>query len=221
MNSEKRFEIFKRLSIAIPNPSTELEHNSTFELLIAVILSAQATDKGVNIATRKLFRVANTPHAIAGLGIEGLESYIKTIGLYHAKAKNVIACCNMLIRNHGCKVPDAREALEALPGVGRKTANVILNTAFGKPTIAVDTHLFRLGNRIKIAPGKNVLQVEQKYLKTIPTEFLQDAHHLLILHGRYTCTARAPKCGECCIFDLCEYKCKTIPKLHLMAGEST
>jgi endonuclease-3 len=220
MNSEKRFEIFKRLSIAIPNPSTELEHNSTFELLIAVILSAQATDKGVNIATRKLFRVANTPHAIAGLGIEGLESYIKTIGLYHAKAKNVIACCNMLIRNHGSKVPDAREALEALPGVGRKTANVILNTAFGKPTIAVDTHLFRLGNRIKIAPGKNVLQVEQKYLKTIPTEFLQDAHHLLILHGRYTCTARAPKCGECCIFDLCEYQSKTIPKLHLMAGGS-
>ena len=221
MNSEKRFEIFKRLSFAIPNPSTELEHNSTFELLIAVILSAQATDKGVNIATRKLFRVANTPQAIAGLGIEGLESYIKTIGLYHAKAKNVIACCNMLMRNHNGKVPDTRESLEALPGVGRKTANVILNTAFGKPTIAVDTHLFRLGNRTKLAQGKNVLQVEQKYLKTIPTEFMRDAHHLLILHGRYTCTARAPKCGECCIFDLCEYKYKTIPKLHLMAGEST
>jgi len=221
MNSEKRFEIFKRLSLAIPNPSTELEHNSTFELLIAVILSAQATDKGVNIATRKLFIVANTPQAIASLGIEGLESYIKTIGLYHAKAKNVIACCNKLIREHNGKVPDTREALEALPGVGRKTANVILNTAFGKPTIAVDTHLFRLGNRTNLAPGKNVIQVEQKYLKTIPKEFMQDAHHLLILHGRYTCTARSPKCGECCIFDLCEYKYKTIPKLHLMAGEST
>ena len=221
MNSEKRFEIFKRLSLAIPNPSTELEHKSTFELLIAVILSAQATDKGVNIATRKLFIVANTPQAIASLGIEGLESYIKTIGLYHAKAKNVIACCNKLIRDHNCTVPDTREALEALPGVGRKTANVILNTAFGKPTIAVDTHLFRLGNRTNLAPGKNVLQVEQKYLKTIPTEFMQDAHHLLILHGRYTCTARAPKCGECCIYDLCEYKYKTMPKLHLMAGEST
>ena len=221
MNSEKRFEIFKRLSHAIPNPSTELEHNSTFELLIAVILSAQATDKGVNIATRKLFIVANTPQAIASLGIEGLESYIKTIGLYHAKAKNVIACCNKLIREYNGKVPDTREALEALPGVGRKTANVILNTAFGKPTIAVDTHLFRLGNRTNLAPGKNVIQVEQKYLKTIPKEFMQDAHHLLILHGRYTCTARSPKCGECCIFDLCEYKYKTIPKLHLMAGEST
>jgi len=221
MNLKKRFEIFKRLSLAIPNPSTELEHNSTFELLIAVILSAQATDKGVNIATRKLFIVANTPQAIASLGIEGLESYIKTIGLYHAKAKNVIACCNKLIREHNGKVPDTREALEALPGVGRKTANVILNTAFGKPTIAVDTHLFRLGNRTNLAPGKNVIQVEQKYLKTIPKEFMQDAHHLLILHGRYTCTARSPKCGECCIFDLCEYKYKTIPKLHLMAGEST
>jgi endonuclease-3 len=221
MNLEKRFEIFKRLSLAIPNPSTELEHNSTFELLIAVILSAQATDKGVNIATRKLFKVANTPQTIVGLGIEGLESYINTIGLYHAKAKNVIACCNMLIHEHNSKVPDTREALEALPGVGRKTANVILNTAFGKPTVAVDTHLFRLGNRTKLAPGKNVLQVEKKYLKSIPIEFMQDAHHLLILHGRYTCTARAPKCAECCIFDLCEYKYKTTPKLHLMDGGST
>jgi endonuclease-3 len=221
MNSEKRFEIFKRLSLAIPNPSTELEHSSPFELLIAVILSAQATDKGVNIATRKLFKIANTPQAISGLGIEGLESYIKTIGLYHAKAKNVIACCDRLMRDHNGKVPDTRQSLEALPGVGRKTANVMLNTVFGKPTIAVDTHLFRLGNRTKLAQGKNVLQVEQKYLKTIPKEFIQDAHHLLILHGRYTCTARAPKCGECCIFDLCEYKYKTIPKLHLMAGEST
>jgi len=219
MNAEKRFEIFKRLSIAIPHPTTELEHSSIFELLIAVILSAQATDKGVNIATRKLFKVANTPQAILDLGIEGLESYIKTIGLYHAKAKNVIACCEMLINKHNSEVPNTREALEALPGVGRKTANVILNTAFGQPTIAVDTHLFRLGNRTKLATGKNVLQVEQKYLRTIPKEFLQDAHHLLILHGRYTCTARNPKCGECCIVDLCEYTHKMIPKPHLMAGE--
>jgi endonuclease III len=221
MNAEKRFEIFKRLSSAIPNPSTELEHNSTFELLIAVILSAQATDKSVNIATRKLFKVANTPEAIASMGIEGIESYIKTIGLYHAKAKNVIACCEMLILNFNSKVPETREGLEKLPGVGRKTANVILNTAFGKPTIAVDTHLFRLGNRIKLATGKNVLQVEQKYIKTIPSEFIQNAHHLLILHGRYTCKARAPKCGECCIFDLCEYKHKNINSMHLMAGKST
>ncbi len=220
MNAEKRFEIFKRLSVAIPQPSTELEYNSTFELLIAVILSAQATDKGVNIATRKLFKVANTPQAVFDLGIAELESYIKTIGLYHAKAKNVIACCAQLIEKHASLVPNTRTALEALPGVGRKTANVILNTAFGQPTIAVDTHLFRLGNRTKLATGKNVLQVEQKYLKTIPKIFMQDAHHLLILHGRYTCTARNPKCGECCIVDLCEYKGKMIPKVHLMAGET-
>lgn len=219
MNAEKRFEIFKRLSIAIPKPTTELEYQSTFELLIAVILSAQATDKGVNLATRKLFANANTPQAIYNLSIEGLEGYIKTIGLFHAKAKNIIACCHMLITQHQGKVPHTREALEALPGVGRKTANVILNTAFGQPTIAVDTHLFRLGNRIKLATGKNVLAVEKKYLKTIPKEFLKDAHHLLILHGRYTCTARNPKCGECCIVDLCEYKHKLIPKPHLMAGE--
>ena len=218
MNAAKRFEIFKRLSVAIPNPTTELEYSSTFELLIAVILSAQATDKGVNIATRKLFKVANTPQAIFNLGVEGLETYLKTIGLYHAKAKNVIACCDMLIQQHNGLIPNTRAALEALPGVGRKTANVMLNTAFGQPTIAVDTHLFRLGNRTKLATGKNVLQVEQKYLKTIPKEFMQDAHHLLILHGRYTCIARAPKCGECCIFDLCEYKEKVIPKIHLMAG---
>ena len=220
MNAEKRFEIYKRLSLAIPQPTTELEHGSTFELLIAVILSAQSTDKGVNIATRKLFAVANTPQAIFALGIAGLENYIKTIGLYHAKAKNVIACCKQLIDLHDALVPNTRAALEALPGVGRKTANVILNTAFGQPTIAVDTHLFRLGNRTKLATGKNVLQVEQKYLKTIPQPFMQDAHHLLILHGRYTCTARSPKCGECCIFDLCEYKGKAIPKVHLMAGEA-
>ena len=221
MNAEKRFEIFRRLSIAIPHPNTELEFNSTFELLIAVILSAQATDKGVNIATRRLFAVANTPESIFDLGIEGLEFYIKSIGLYHAKAKNVIACCQQLIALHDSNVPDNRAALEALPGVGRKTANVILNTAFGQPTIAVDTHLFRLGNRIKLATGKNVLAVEQKYLKTIPAVFLKDAHHLLILHGRYTCTARSPKCGECCIVDLCEYPHKNIPKTHLMAGEDS
>ncbi len=219
MNAEKRVEIFKRLSKAIPQPTTELEHNSTFELLISVILSAQATDKGVNIATRKLYATANTPQAIFNLGVLGLEHYIKTIGLYHTKAKNVIACCDRLIKHHRSEVPSTREALEGLPGVGRKTANVILNTAFGQPTIAVDTHLFRLGNRTKLAMGKNVLEVEKKYLKTIPKEFMQDAHHLLILHGRYTCTARNPKCGECCIVDLCEYKQKVIPKPHLMAGE--
>jgi len=219
MNAAKREAIFQRLSAAIPNPTTELEYNSTFELLIAVILSAQATDKGVNLATRKLFAVANTPQAIINLGLAGLESYIKTIGLYHAKAKNVIACCQQLIELHQGEVPNTREALEGLAGVGRKTANVILNTAFGQPTIAVDTHLFRLGNRTKLATGKNVLQVEQKYLKTIPKTFLKDAHHLLILHGRYTCTARNPKCGECCIVDLCEYPNKQIASPHLMRGE--
>jgi len=208
MNSEKRFKIFQRLSVAILNPTTELNHNSTFELLIAVILSAQATDKGVNLATDKLFAVANTPERILALGLDGLESYIKSIGLYHAKAKNILATCQMLIAKHQSQVPNTRAALEALPGVGRKTANVILNTAFGQPTIAVDTHLFRLGNRIKLATGKNVLEVEKNYLKTIPTEFMQDAHHLLILHGRYVCTARKPKCAQCCIEDLCEYQAK-------------
>ena len=220
MNADKRFQIFERLSTAIPEPTTELEHNSIFELLIAVILSAQATDKGVNIATSKLYVVTNTPQAIYDLGIEGLEHYIKTIGLYHAKAKNIISTCHILVTQHNSEVPNTREALEALPGVGRKTANVILNTAFGQPTIAVDTHLFRLGNRTKLATGKNVLAVEQRYLKTIPKQFMQDAHHLLILHGRYTCTARNPKCGECCIVDLCEYKDKVIPTPHLMAGET-
>ena len=220
MNADKRFQIFERLSTAIPEPTTELEHNSIFELLIAVILSAQATDKGVNIATSKLYVVANTPQAIYDLGIEGLEHYIKTIGLYHAKAKNIISTCHILVTQHNSEVPNTREALEALPGVGRKTANVILNTAFGQPTIAVDTHLFRLGNRTKLATGKSVLAVEQRYLKTIPKQFMQDAHHLLILHGRYTCTARNPKCGECCIVDLCEYKDKVIPTPHLMAGET-
>jgi endonuclease-3 len=198
MNAEKRFEIFKRLSAAIPNPTTELKHSSTFELLIAVILSAQATDKGVNLATNKLFAIANTPETILALGLEGLEHYIKTIGLYHAKAKNVLGTCQMLITHHQSQVPNTRVALEALPGVGRKTANVILNTAFGEPTIAVDTHLFRLGNRTKLATGKTVLEVEKKYIKTIPVAFIKD----------YTCIARKPKCAECCIEDLCEYQAK-------------
>lgn len=208
MNAKQRLAIFKRLKEAIPNPSTELKHSSTFELLIAVMLSAQSTDKGVNIATEKLFAVANTPESILALGVEGLEAYIKTIGLYHAKAKNILATCQILIAKHQSLVPSTREALEALPGVGRKTANVILNTAFGQPTIAVDTHLFRLGNRIKLATGKTVLEVEKNYLKTIPKEFLHDAHHLLILHGRYICVARKPKCDACCIEDLCEYEAK-------------
>lgn len=221
MNAAKREAIFQRLQAAIPNPTTELEYSSTFELLIAVILSAQATDKGVNLATRRLFKVANTPQTILALGLEGLESYIRTIGLYHAKAKNVILCCQQLIERHGGEVPNTREALEALAGVGRKTANVILNTAYGQPTIAVDTHLFRLGNRIKLATGKTVLTVEQKYLKTIPAAYLKDAHHLLILHGRYTCTARNPKCGECCIVDLCEYQDKHILGPNLMAGATS
>ncbi len=208
MNAEKRLEIFKRLKLAIPNPATELNYRSHFELLIAVMLSAQATDKSVNLATDKLFAVANTPESMLALGLIKLESYIKTIGLYHAKAKNVLATCQILINQHQSQVPHSRVALEALPGVGRKTANVVLNTAFGEPTIAVDTHLFRLGNRIKLATGKTVLDVEKKYIKTIPAEFMQDAHHLLILHGRYVCTARKPKCANCCIKDLCEYQAK-------------
>jgi endonuclease-3 len=208
MNAEKRHEIFRRLSISIPEPTTELVHGSTFELLIAVILSAQATDKGVNLATAKLFPVANTPAAIAALGVEGLEPYIKTIGLYRSKAKNVIATCEQLLAYHNGEVPDTREALEKLPGVGRKTANVILNTAFGQPTIAVDTHLFRLGNRTGLAKGKTPLEVEMKLLKNVPKEYMRDAHHLLILHGRYVCIARKPKCGICVIHDLCEFKAK-------------
>jgi endonuclease-3 len=209
MNAEKRREIFRRLSEAIPEPKTELTHTSTFELLIAVILSAQATDKGVNIATAKLFPVANTPQAIVDLGLEGLEGYIKTIGLYRSKAKNVLATCRMLVEQFNSEVPRTREALESLPGVGRKTANVILNTAFGEATIAVDTHIFRLGNRIGLAPGKTPLEVEKKLLKTVPREYMQDAHHLLILHGRYVCVARKPKCAACVIYDQCEYKEKT------------
>jgi len=209
MNAEKRTEIFRRLSIAIPEPKTELNHSSVFELLIAVILSAQSTDKGVNLATAKLYAVANTPSAIFALGVGGLESYIKTIGLYHSKAKNVIATCQILVERFDSIVPDTREALESLPGVGRKTANVILNTAFGQPAIAVDTHIFRIGNRTGLAPGKTPLAVELKLMKAVPKAFMQDAHHLMILHGRYTCMARQPKCSECVIQDLCQYKAKT------------
>jgi len=210
MNKQKRTEIFQRLQKQNPNPTTELVYHSTFELLIAVILSAQATDKGVNKATEKLFAVANTPQAIYDLGLEGLKSYIKTIGLYNAKAENIIATCKQLLEKHNGEVPQTREELEALPGVGRKTANVILNTAFKQPTMAVDTHIFRVANRTGIAKGKNVLEVEKKLVKLIPKQFLLDAHHWLILHGRYTCTARKPKCGSCIIEDLCEYKEKTV-----------
>ncbi|WP_029407409.1 endonuclease III [Thiomicrorhabdus sp. Milos-T2] len=209
MNKAKRLEIFERLSEAIPNPETELNYSTPFELLIAVILSAQATDKGVNIATDKLFPIANTPEAIYALGEEGLKEYIKTIGLFNTKGANIIKTCKMLIDLHHSEIPDDRKALEALPGVGRKTANVVLNTAFGHPTMAVDTHIFRVSNRTKLAPGKNVLEVEMKLLKNIPKEYLIPAHHLLILHGRYTCTARKPHCGACCIYDLCEFKEKT------------
>ncbi|MDG6777840.1 endonuclease III [Thiomicrorhabdus sp. zzn3] len=209
MNKQKRLEIFQRLSEAIPEPETELNYSTPFELLIAVILSAQATDKGVNIATDKLFPVANTPEAIYALGVDGLKEYIKTIGLFNTKAENIIKTCKMLIELHGSEVPDNRKDLEALPGVGRKTANVVLNTAFGHPTMAVDTHIFRVSNRTNLAPGKTVLEVEKKLLKNVPKEYLIPAHHLLILHGRYTCTARKPRCGACCIYDLCEYKDKT------------
>ncbi|MCF6345365.1 MAG: endonuclease III [Thiomicrorhabdus sp.] len=208
MNKEIRLKIFERLSDAIPNPETELNYSNPFELLIAVILSAQATDKGVNIATNKLFPVANTPQAIYDLGEEKLKSYIKTIGLFNTKAANIIKTCKMLVELHNSVVPDNREDLEALPGVGRKTANVVLNTAYGQPTMAVDTHIFRVSNRTRLAPGKNVLEVEKKLLKNIPKQYLLPAHHLLILHGRYTCVARKPRCGACCIYDLCEYKDK-------------
>jgi endonuclease-3 len=209
MNKEKRYEIFSRLREDNPEPTTELNFNSTFELLIAVILSAQATDKSVNIATAKLFPVASTPEAIYALGEEGLKPYIKTIGLFNSKAKNIIQTCRILIEMHDSMVPDDQRALEALPGVGRKTANVVRNTAFGHPTMAVDTHIFRVANRTKIAPGKNVLEVEKKLLRFIPKEFLVDAHHWLILLGRYTCIARKPRCSSCLIEDLCEYKDKT------------
>ena len=208
MNREKRSEIFRRLQAENPHPTTELNYTNPFELLVAVLLSAQATDKGVNKATAKLFPVANTPEAILALGEEGLKHYIKTIGLFNTKAANLIKTCKILIEEHHSVVPQTREALEQLPGVGRKTANVILNTAYGQPTIAVDTHIFRIGNRTKLAPGKNVLEVELNLLKFIPKVYLLDAHHWLILHGRYVCVARKPKCDACIIEDLCEYQDK-------------
>ena len=209
MNAAKRHEIFHRLREDNPEPRTELAYSTPFELLIAVILSAQATDVSVNKATARLYPVANTPEAIYALGVEGLSEYIKTIGLYNSKARNVIETCRLLIEKHASQVPDNREDLEALPGVGRKTANVVLNTAFRQPAMAVDTHIFRVSNRTGIAPGKNVLEVEKKLLKFVPREFLLDAHHWLILHGRYVCQARKPRCGACRIEDLCEYKAKT------------
>jgi len=209
MNKTKRHEIFARLKQENPEPTTELVYSSPFELLIAVILSAQATDVSVNKATAKLFPIANTPEAILALGEEGLKKHIKTIGLFNSKASNIIKTCKLLIQQHNSQVPEHQHELEALPGVGRKTANVVRNTAFGHPTIAVDTHIFRVSNRTRIAPGKTVLEVEKKLLKFVPEEFKQDAHHWLILHGRYTCIARKPRCGACVIEDLCEYKHKT------------
>ncbi|RUO58614.1 endonuclease III [Pseudidiomarina insulisalsae] len=209
MNKEKRIEILKRFRDNNPNPTTELEFNSDFELLIAVLLSAQATDVGVNKATRKLFPVADNPQDMLDLGVDGVKDYIKTIGLFNSKAENIIKTCKILVDKYDGEVPEDREALEALPGVGRKTANVVLNTAFGWPTIAVDTHIFRVANRTKFAPGKTVRAVEDRLEKVIPSEFKVDAHHWFILHGRYTCIARKPRCGSCIIEDLCEYKHKT------------
>ena len=212
MNAEKRREIFARLKAQRPKPQTELNHSSPFELLVAVVLSAQATDVGVNKATARLFAEANTPEAIAALGVEGLERYIKTIGLYRSKAKHVIGLCQQLIDKHDGEVPRDRKALEALPGVGRKTANVVLNTAFGEPTIAVDTHIFRVSNRTRIAPGKTVREVEDRLLRVVPEQYKRDAHHWLILHGRYTCKARKPLCHDCIIDDLCEYPARMRPE---------
>lgn len=209
MRKVKIAEIFRRLRETNPEPTTELKYSTPFELLIAVILSAQATDVGVNKATAKLFPVANSPQAILKLGETGLKRYIQTIGLYNSKASNILKTCKILLEQHGGEVPEDRTALEALPGVGRKTANVILNTAFGHPVIAVDTHIFRVSNRTGLAPGKNVLEVERKLTKVVPEEFKKDAHHWLILHGRYTCIARKPRCGACVIEDLCEYPHKT------------
>ncbi len=211
MNPAKRFEIYRRLREANPAPTTELVYRTPFELLVAVVLSAQATDKSVNVATDKLYKVANTPQAIAALGVAGLEPYIRSIGLYRTKAKNLVALSKMLVEEHAGEVPAERAALERLPGVGRKTANVVLNTAFGHPTVAVDTHIFRVANRTGLAPGKDPLEVEQKLLKHTPPEFLKDAHHWLILHGRYVCLARKPKCPACLIRDLCEFRGKTKP----------
>jgi endonuclease-3 len=208
MNKEKRIEIFSRLRDNNPEPTTELNFSNPFELLIAVILSAQSTDKGVNKATDKLFAAANTPEAIYALGEEGLKEYIKTIGLFNSKGKNIIKTCQILIEQHNSQIPEDRKALEALPGVGRKTANVVLNTAFGHPTMAVDTHIFRVSNRTKIAHGKDVVEVEKRLLRLVPDEFMLNAHHWLILHGRYICTARKPRCGACLIEDLCEFNKK-------------
>ncbi|HEY2630524.1 MAG TPA: endonuclease III [Usitatibacter sp.] len=215
MSPEKREAFYRLLAKSMPNPRSELEHTTPYELLVAVVLSAQATDKGVNIATRKLYPLANTPAKIAALGIEGLEAYIKTIGLYHGKAKNVIALSKILLEKHGGNVPRTREDLEALPGVGRKTANVVLNVAFGESTLAVDTHVFRVANRTGLAPGKDTLEVELKLLKVTPPKYLKNAHHYLILHGRYTCLARKPLCGKCVVFEQCEFKEK---KLYAAEG---
>jgi len=209
VNSTRRHELYARLKSANPAPTTELAYRTPFELLVSVVLSAQATDVGVNKATAKLFPVANTPAAIAALGVNGLKPYIKTIGLFNTKARNIIALSKLLIERHGGEVPHQREALEALPGVGRKTANVVLNTAFGEPTIAVDTHIFRVANRTGLAPGKTVREVEDRLVKFTPPEFAKDAHHWLILHGRYVCKARLPECPRCAIRDLCEYRQKT------------
>jgi endonuclease III len=209
MKPADREEFFHRLKSVMPSPRTELEYQTPFELLVAVILSAQATDVGVNKATRKLYPLANTPQALLALGVEGLKEYIRTIGLFNAKAENIIKTCRILVERHGGDVPRDRESLEALPGVGRKTANVVLNTAFGEPTIAVDTHIFRVANRTGLAPGKTPLQVEQKLLRAVPKAYLKDAHHWLILHGRYTCKARKPACPECIVRDLCGFKSKT------------
>jgi len=206
MKPAERHEFFRRMQEFNPHPKSDLEYASAFELLVAVILSAQATDKSVNIASRKLFAVANTPETIAALGDDALVDYIRTIGLFRTKAKNVIAMCRLLIANHASQVPDSRAALEALPGVGRKTANVVLNVAFGQPTMAVDTHIFRISNRMGLAPGKDVVAVEEKLMKVVPKEFMNHAHHWLILHGRYTCIARKPKCGACPVFDICGFK---------------
>ncbi|MGM0525806.1 MAG: endonuclease III [Pseudomonadota bacterium] len=209
MNKEKRYQILSRLRDNNPQPTTELEYESPFQLLIAVLLSAQATDVGVNKATRKLFPAAPTAEAMMALGVDGIKQYIKTIGLFNSKAENAYKTCQALVERYNGEVPESREALEALPGVGRKTANVVLNTAFGWPTIAVDTHIFRVSNRTKLAPGKNVKEVEEKLIKVVPKEFKVDVHHWLILHGRYTCIARKPRCGSCIIEDLCEFKDKT------------
>jgi endonuclease III len=218
MKPAQREEFFRRMQELNPHPKSDLQYSTPFELLIAVILSAQATDKSVNIATAKLFPIANTPQKILRLGEEKLIRYVQTIGLYRMKAKNVVATCKILIEEHGGDVPNTREALEALPGVGRKTANVVLNIAFGEPTIAVDTHIFRVGNRMGMAPGKDVLAVEQKLMKVVPKQYMQHAHHWLILHGRYTCVARNPKCGECIAFDVCGFRDKHRCKDKRAAG---